>query len=175
MKRNLIILFCAFFISVSVFSASKSKSQKLMYVAVEKLDLKNKASITAKQTASLDYGSRVIILDEKGSWCKIQLLEDDSINGWVNSGSLTKKKIIVASSKVGSSADDEIDGNSGKRVSTNASELSLAGKGFNSAVEAAYEDEFDVNFALVDQIEKNGVSEEDTIAFIIEGNLRLDE
>ena len=172
MKRNLIILFCALFISVGLFSAPKSKSQKIMYVAVEKLDLKNKASITAKQTSSLDYGSRVIILDEKGSWCKIQLIGDDSVNGWVNSGSLTKKKIIVASTKVGSSTDDE---NIEKRVSTNASELSLAGKGFNSAVEAAYEDEFDVNFELVDQIEKNGVSEEDTIAFIIQGNLRLDE
>ena len=33
-----------------------------------------------------------------------------------------------------------------KRVSTNATELSLAGKGFNSAVEAAYEDEFDEEF-----------------------------
>lgn len=194
MKRNLVILFCTLLIAGSLFSAPKQKSQKFMYVAVEELGLKNKAGITAKQTDTLMYGSRVIILDEKGSWCKIQLWNDASVSGWVNSGSLTKKKIIVASNTTTNSDqlalagkgsvnklrspyedEEEEETNTARKVSTNAAELSLAGKGFNSAVEAAYEDEFDVSFELVDEVEKNSVSEDDTITFIIQGNLRLED
>jgi len=190
MKRNLVILFCTLLIAGSLFSAPKQKSQKFMYVAVEELGLKNKAGITAKQTDTLMYGSRVIILDEKGSWCKIQLWNDASVSGWVNSGSLTKKKIITLQNTAaeekqlvlavnGNSeqlkSQIDVEDNNGKRVSTNAVELSLAGKGFNSAVEAAYEDEFDVSFELVDEVEKNSVSEDDTITFIIQGNLRLED
>ena len=193
MKRKLIILFCILLVGVKLFSAPKKKDSKVMYVAVEELTLKNKASITGRQCGSLIYGSRVFVIDEKGNWCKIKAFDDDSITGWVNSGSLTKKKIIVASNtttnadqlalagkgsvnKLHSPYDDEEeeDTSATRKVSTNASELSLAGKGFNSAVEAAYEDEFNVSFDLVDAIEKNGVSEDDTIAFIEEGNLRLD-
>ena len=189
MKRNLIILFCTLIIAGSLFSAPKQKSQKFMYVAVEELGLKNKAGITAKQIDTLMYGSRVVVLDEKGSWCKIQLWNDASVTGWVNSGSLTNKKIIVAN--VTTDADQlalagkgnegklrpqiDVEDNYDKRVSTNATELSLAGKGFNSAVEAAYEDEFDVSFELVDEVEQNSVSEEDTITFIMQGNLRLED
>lgn len=192
MKRNLVILFCTLIIAGSLFSAPKQKSQKFMYVAVEELGLKNKAGITAKQIDTLMYGSRVIILDEKGSWCKIQLWNDASVTGWVNSGSLTKKKIIVTQNITTNAEqlslagkgnegklrplynDDEDEEKTVKRVSTNAAELSLAGKGFNSAVEAAYEDEFDVSFELVDEVEKNSVSEDDTITFIMQGNLRLE-
>ena len=189
MKRNLIILFCTLIIAGSLFSAPKQKSQKFMYVAVEELGLKNKAGITAKQIDTLMYGARVVVLDEKGSWSKIQIWNDASVTGWVNSGSLTKKKIIVAN--VTTNADQlalagkanegqlrpqiDVEDNYDKRVSTNATELSLAGKGFNSAVEAAYEDEFDVSFELVDEVEKNSVSEDDTITFIIQGNLRLED
>lgn len=193
MKRNLIILFCTFILTGSVFSAPKAKTQKYLYVAVEELGLKNKAGITAKQIDTLMYGSRVIVLDEKGSWCKIQLWNDNSVTGWVNSGSLTKKKIIVAQNAsfnidqlalAGKGNEgqlrpqidvDEDEEDNGKRVTTNPSELALAGKGFNSAVEAAYEDEFEVSFELVDEIEQNGVSEDTTIAFIIQGNLRLED
>ena len=193
MKRNLIILFCTFILTGSVFSAPKAKTQKYLYVAVEELGLKNKAGITAKQIDTLMYGSRVIVLDEKGSWCKIQLWNDNSVTGWVNSGSLTKKKIIVAQNAsfnidqlalAGKGNEgqlrpqidvDEDEEDNGKRVTTNPSELALAGKGFNSAVEAAYEDEFEVSFELVDAIEQNGVSEDTTIAFIIQGNLRLED
>ncbi|MBO4859225.1 MAG: SH3 domain-containing protein [Treponema sp.] len=193
MKRNLIILFCILLVGVKLFSAPKKKESKVMYVAVEELVLKNKASITGRQCGSLIYGSRVFVTDEKGSWCKITAFDDDSITGWVNSGSLTRKKIIVASNtttnadqlalagkgsvnKLRSPYDDEEeeDTSVSRKVSTNASELSLAGKGFNSAVEAAYEDEFNVSFELVDAIEKNMVTEDDTIAFIEEGNLRLE-
>lgn len=192
MKRNLIILFCILLVGVKLFSAPKKKESKVMYVAVEELTLKNKASITGRQCGSLIYGSRVFVTEEKGSWCKIKAFDDDSITGWVNSGSLTRKKIVVASNTTtnanqlalagkGSQGriwvpddEEEEETTSAKKISTNASELSLAGKGFNSAVEAAYEDEFNVSFELVDAIEKNMVTEDDTIAFIEEGNLRLE-
>jgi len=144
--------------AVCLFAASKSnKNTKYMFVAVEELQIKNKPAITGKGMDMLDYGDRVIVIDEKGSWYKIKAYENDSVEGWVNSSSLTKKKIIVDS----------------QRTTTNASELALAGKGFNSAIEAAYEEEFEVDFTLVDAIEASGVSEEETIAFISEGNLRL--
>ena len=193
MKRNLIVLFCILLVGVKLFSAPKKKESKVMYVAVEELTLKNKASIVGRQCGSLVYGSRVFVTDEKGSWCKIKAFDDYSVTGWVNSSSLTKKKIIVASNTSTNASqlslagkgsqnilrpafeeEDEEETNAAKKVSTNAAELSLAGKGFNSAIEAAYEDEFEVSFDLVDAIERNGASEEETIEFITEGNLRLE-
>ena len=56
-------------------------------------------------------------------------------------------------------------------TSANADEIALAGKGFNSTIEAVYAEEYSMNFDIVDYIETLGAGQEEAIAFAKAGNL----
>lgn len=161
MQKRFLFIFSILFSVTYLFAAPENKSSdkdKVMYVAIESLSVKTKASITGKEIGILNYGDKVIVTNEKGSWSKISF-DKETLEGWVNTSSLTKKKIIASENK----------------VSTNANELALAGKGLNSTVEATYGVEYEINYDLVDEIENNQVSEEEVIEFIEEGKLLLVE
>ena len=81
-------------------------------------------------------------MEEKGKWAKVRLNIDYSIIGWINTSSLTKKKIVSTSN----------------RVSASTEELALAGKGFNAEIESEYKKSDIVNYDAVDKLEKNMVS-----------------
>ena len=93
-----------------------------MYVKVEEAVLKESPSFWGKNGASVFYGEEVVILEEKNSWKKVQLVIDSSVSGWISESSLTQKKIVA----------------SGNRVSASTEELALAGKGFTAEIEAEY-------------------------------------
>lgn len=141
-------------LALPAFSASKSKG-KPKYVTLESAPLKAKPSSAAKKTGSADYASAVIVLKEEKGWCYVQLSDDNSVEGWLPASALTDKKI--KEKKNAASAD--------------ADEVALAGKGFNSTIEAVYAEEFEVNFDIVDYIETLGTDPEDAVVFARAGNL----
>lgn len=155
-KKLMSVLLFAFL--VSAVYAKPAATITYMYVAVDTVAVKAKASVTSQKVGELVYGDSVQVLNEKGSWMEVMSSSDESIKGWVNSGSLTKKKIVVNS----------------KKVSTDASELALAGKGFNSTIEAEFSQEQDLSFTAVDDIESETPTLEEIIEFIKEGRLMLD-
>jgi hypothetical protein len=59
----------------------------------------------------------------------------------------------------------------GTTTSASASELALAGKGFNEAVEKSYQEESKLDYTLVDMMETQEVSEDDLYSFLVEGHL----
>ena len=150
--KKLIVLLIAFCLAVSSFAASKTKTQ---YVAIDPAPLKAKPAASSKKVGTIEYASAVLVLQEEKSWVYVQLAEDKSVSGWLPASALTSKKIK-----------DKVDA-----TSANANEIALAGKGFNSTIEAVYAEQYELNFDIVNYIESLGAEQEEAIAFAQAGQL----
>ena len=60
-----------------------------------------------------------------------------------------------------------------KKVSADAKEIALAGKGWSSAMEEAYSDAAGLDYSIIDSIENIVCDEDEIVNFIIEGKLKL--
>ena len=151
MKKNFTIFILLILCLCSVFAKTGTK----MYVKVEEAVLKESPSFWGKNGASVFYGEEVVILEEKKSWKKVQLVIDSSVSGWISESSLTQKKIVV----------------SGSRVSASTEELALAGKGFTAEIEAEYKKQASLNYDAVDKLETNLISFDRVLDFMAAGKL----
>lgn len=129
--------------------------QKTLYVSIDPAPLKAKPAAAAKKVGSAEYASVVLVLKTEKNWAYVQLVDDKSVEGWIPESALTSKKIK----------------DKGKAASADADELALAGKGFNSTIEAVYADQFEVNFSLVDFIETQEADIDSAIGFAQAGQL----
>ena len=150
--KKLVVLLVVCCLAVPLFSASKAKTQ---YVAIDPAPLKAKPAASSKKVGSIAYASAVLVLQEEKSWVYVQLAEDKSVAGWVPASALTSKKIK-----------DKTDA-----TSANADEIALAGKGFNSTIEAVYAEQYEMNLDIVDYIESLSADQDEAIAFAQEGQL----
>jgi uncharacterized protein YgiM (DUF1202 family) len=130
-----------------------------MSVQVQNAQLRADASFLGKLTASVPYGTRVTILQTRGDWRQVQ--ESSGKSGWIHQSALTKKTISM---KAG-----------GQDVATAASgdELALAGKGFNSEIEADFKNKNkDIDFTWIDRMEKYKVTMDEITRFLNEGQVK---
>ena len=150
--KKLTLLLLVLSLSLPMFSAPKAKT---MYVAIDPAPLKSKPAASSKKVGSVEYASAVLVIKEEKSWVYVQLVEDKSLEGWLPASALTSKKIKDKASA----------------TSANADEIALAGKGFNSTIEAVYAEQYEMNFDIVDYIETLGADQEEAIAFAQAGQL----
>lgn len=150
--KKLTLLLVILCIALPLCAASKSKTQ---YVAIDPAPLKAKPAASSKKVGSIEYASAVTVLKEEKSWVYVQLVDDKSVEGWLPASALTAKKIKDKANS----------------ASANADEIALAGKGFNSTIEAVYASQYEMSFDVVDYIESLGANEEAAIAFAHEGKL----
>ncbi len=150
--KKLTLLLAVLCLSLPLMAASKQKTQ---YVAIDPAPLKAKPAASSKKIGSIEYASAVIILQEEKSWVYVQLVDDESVEGWLPASALTPKKIK----------------DKANATSANADEIALAGKGFNSTIEAVYAEEYEINFDIVDYIETLGADQDDAIKFAQAGQL----
>ncbi len=148
------ILACLFFAIITAPLFAKPQSS-VKYVSVANVQVKEKASAKAKTVSTVPYALKVIVLSEKGSWAEIQAEEFPEIKGWVNSSVLSARKLVASQ----------------ETVSTDAHEIALAGKGFNSTVEESYSQSHESHFDDVDLIETNMIDDETLFQFLSEGHL----
>ena len=130
-----------------------------MSVQVQNAQLRADASFLAKMTGQVAYGARVTVLQARGDWRQVQAAGGPT--GWLHQSALTKK---VISMKAGA-----------QDVATAASgdELALAGKGFNSDVEAVFKNKNkDIDFTWIDRMEKIKVSMEEITRFLNDGQVK---
>lgn len=154
--KKFLILFIVFFISlISLFASPKNNKPR--YISVEEIALKNKPSFWGAEGDSLYYGDVVYVIDMKDSWLKVESTSSGK-KGWVKDSVVTSRKIV-----------------SKNKISVDAKEIALAGKGFSSPLEAEYSDLYNINFDIVDKIEKITISDKDIRDFIISGQLRGEE
>lgn len=130
-----------------------------MSVQVQNAQLRADASFLGKLTASVPYGTRVTILQARGDWRQVQ--EPAGKTGWLHQSALTKKTISMQAG--------------GQDVATAASgdELALAGKGFNSEIEADFKNKNkDIDFTWIDRMEKYKVTMDEITRFLNEGQVK---
>lgn len=152
-KKSNLFFFIIFFISFFPIFA-KPNQNKPQYISVEKILAKDKPSFWSSGDNAFYYGDVVFIMEEKGSWLKVRN-ESASKSGWVKESVITSRKIVGKN-----------------RISVDAKEIALAGKGFSSSLEEEYSNYYSIDFDIVDEVEKINITEEEIKDFIMEGSLK---
>ncbi len=136
--------------TLAAFAASYTR-----YVSVQSLPIKEKASGSSKTLMNANYGDELTVIKDSGKWTQVSPKSNPSVKGWVSTSALSKRKIVV-----------------GKTVKTDASEISLAGKGFSEGFVNKDAKSWDTDNATIDSIEANIIPDEERQAFIKEGKLK---
>jgi hypothetical protein len=144
-----------FFVFVCVASAQgQAIKGGTMYVAAKTIELKSSTGFFASAKGNLAYGSTVTILQINGKWAEVRSATNSSLSGWTPTANLSAKRIV-----------------SGATSGATASEVALAGKGFNQEIENSYKAKGKLNYADVDRTEAQRVSKKDLQDFIVAGHL----
>ncbi|MFH0907728.1 MAG: SH3 domain-containing protein [bacterium] len=139
--------------------AVQAASPATMSVQVKAGQLRVSPSYLGKVTGDLAYGDQVTILKEQGEWMQVQTQTGQT--GWMHLSALSKKKIVLSS------------GTTTAQTSTSGEEMALAGKGFNSDVEAQFKSQNkDIDFTWIDKMEKIKVDPQEAVIFLKEGGLQ---
>lgn len=135
---------------------------KIMNVQIGKGELRSSPSALSAITASVKYGDKLTVLEEKNKWNRVATA--DGKEGWIHSSALTKDKIELAA--VSQDA----------RTGASSGEMALAGKGFTPQVEAQYKAKHsDIDFTWIDKMVKIKVSSKEVLDFLKEGGITLPE
>jgi uncharacterized protein YgiM (DUF1202 family) len=137
-------------LAMAAFAAGETR-----YISVQSLAMKEKTSNTSKTVGTLSYGDEVTVAQVSGKWTQVSPKTSPSVKGWVNSSALSKRKIVK-----------------GKTIKTDASEISLAGKGFTEGFEVQQSGDWNSDYATVDIVEGNAASESETQDFVQQGKLK---
>lgn len=130
-----------------------------MSVQVKSGPLRSTPSFLGAVTANLGYGERVTVLESRDPW--FQVRDARGRTGWMHQSALTKKRIVMSG------------GGGAASTSVSGEELALAGKGFNSDVEAEFKAQHgNIDFTWVDRMEGFVVTPEQSAAFLAEGDVK---
>jgi uncharacterized protein YraI len=128
-----------------------------MSVQVKAGELRSTPSFLGKILSRLPYGTQVAVSGERGDWLRVS---GGGTRGWMHRSALSQKKIVFRS---GAANVDQY---------ATSDELSLAGKGFNEEVEAAYKARNPgADFAWIDRMEAVTVSQSEMIRFLQAGQV----
>lgn len=128
----------------------------VMSVQVRKADIRETPSFLGKIVTSLAYGDKVTVQAENGAWIQVSSAGQ---SGWVHTSALTKKNIVMTTG-------------AGAQTTASSGEMALAGKGFNSDVEAQFKaNHKNIDFTWVDKMEKIKIPPADLREFAHEGKL----
>ena len=140
MKKAFIVFCLVLFVTglAAAGGSSQPASNSTMYIAVNIAELKSNTGAFANTVGTLNYGTRVTVLQESGRFMQVRSDANPSLSGWTAGANLTAKQIVP-----------------GTTSSATAGEVALAGKGFNKEVETSYRNQHgELNYAAVDLIEK---------------------
>ena len=156
MKRNKMLLLLA---AVMVMTEMVCRGAQVMSVQVRNGQLRATPSFMGSLVGSVAYGARVDILQQQGEWMKVK--DAQSRMGWMHQSALTKQRIAMSA------------GSGTAQTGASGEELALAGKGFNSDVEAEFKSKNrNIDFTWVDKMEKMKVTPQESSAFLKEGGVR---
>ena len=136
-------------------AAAQVRAGQAAWVSAKTVDLKASTGIFAATQGKLEYGAEVSVLQISGNWAQVRSAANSSISGWMSSANLSTKRIAAT----------------GSTSSASASEVALAGKGFNQEVENSYKTSGNLNYADVDRTEALSINLDELERFVIEGRL----
>ena len=123
------------------------------WVSAKSASLKASTWFFAGTKGTLQMGEQVTVLQISGSSAEVRSVSNPSLSGWTPVSTLSAKKIVASG------------------TGASASEVALAGKGFNQEVENAYKTDGNLNYADVDKTEAIKVSQDDLLKFVKDGRL----
>ena len=136
-------------------------SAATMSVQVKDVPVRATPSFVGKVVGALAYGDQVEIQQTQGAWSKVA---GAGVSGWMHTSTLSSKKIVLAS------------GREQAKVAASGDELALAGKGFNSDVEAQFKaGHKDIDFTWIDRMEKIKIPSSEMQVFLKKGDITSKE
>ncbi len=144
-------------VTLTIFSAWAA-TVKMMSVQVKDAQVREKPSFISKVVGNLAYGDRVEVHESQGAWARVSLAGGAA--GWMHNSALTSQKVVLSAGK------------GDARVGASGDELALAGKGFNSDVEAQFkQDHQNIDFTWVDKMDRIKISASEMQAFLKAGEV----
>ena len=131
-----------------------------MSVQVRNGQLRASPSFLGKIVTAVAYADRVTVQQTQGEWVRVSVAGGQT--GWIHLSALSKKAIVLkaGSENVGTAASGE--------------ELALAGKGFNSAVEADFKARNKkIDFGPIDKMEQIKIAPQESVTFLKNGGLAV--
>jgi len=151
MRKFLFLLMLILLVSVAL--SAQVKKGGTAWVSSKTADLKSSTWFFAGTTGTLQMGDQVTVLQIDGNWAEVRSSSNSSLSGWTALSNLSARQIVASGG------------------SATASEVALAGKGFNQEIENSYKTQGSYNYADVDKTEAITVSQDELYAFITEGRL----
>jgi uncharacterized protein YgiM (DUF1202 family) len=139
-------------------AAVLAEQPKRMSVNVKETQVRAAPSYLGKVIGPLVYGDQVQVLESQKDWAKVSA-PSKKLLGWINVSALTAKRVVLSSGS--QTADQE----------ASSGEVALAGKGFNSQIEAENRQDGQLDYATVDRMGQLVVSPEQVLAFLKDGQL----
>ena len=138
-------------------SAVMTASAATMSVQVKDAPVRATPSFVGKVVGALAYGDQVEIQQTQGAWSKVA---GAGVSGWMHTSALSSKKIVLAA------------GQEQAKVAASGDELALAGKGFNSDVEAQFKSAHkDIDFTWISRMEKIRIPATEMQTFLKDGDV----
>jgi len=132
-------------------------SAATMSVQVKDAPVRATPSFVGKVVGALAYGDQVEIQQTQGAWSKVA---GAGTSGWMHTSALSSKKIVLAA------------GQEQAKVAASGDELALAGKGFNSDVEAQFKaGHKDIDFTWINRMEKIRIPAAKMQVFLKDGDV----
>ena len=150
------IVFCALALLISGTLFAQISKGGTAWIASKSADLKSSTWFFAGKTGTLALGDQVTVIQVNGNNAEVQSDANRSLSGWTSVSNLSARQILASGT-------------------TSASEIALAGKGFNQEVENSYRTNATLNFDDVDRTEAITVSQDDLYRFVTEGRLNTGE
>lgn len=133
--------------------------QKTLSVQVREGQIRATPSFLGKMVAKAAYGDRVDLVEDRGIWKRVSI-PGGKLQGWMHASALTTKRIVLKA------------GQADVQTGATRDELSLAGKGFNEQVEAAFRKENkNLDYTWINRMEAFSVSPDQMRNFLAKGNL----
>ena len=127
------------------------------WISSRTADLKSSSGVFASSRGSLEMGAQVTVLKVSGNWAEVRSAANSSLSGWTAVSNLSARRIVASG------------------TGASASEIALAGKGFNREVEDMYKTQGNLNYADVDRTEAITVSQDVLFKFVTDGRLNTGE
>jgi SH3-like domain-containing protein len=143
-------------LSLTIPALSASSGSRVLSVQVQNGQLRATPSFLGKVIKEMAYRTQVELVKEQGDW--IQVKATPSLLGWVHRSAVTAKRIAMSS------------GSGDAATTASGDELALAGKGFNSDVEAQFKARNKTaDFAPVDKMGKIVIPPQELSEFLNSG------
>ncbi|HMO49717.1 MAG TPA: SH3 domain-containing protein [Kiritimatiellia bacterium] len=138
--------------------ATTSALANQMSIQVQTGQLRETPSFLGRVVATANYADRVTVIAKQGVWSQVR--HPNGQTGWIHESALTRERIVLRA------------GAQDVHRTASGEELAMAGKGFNSQVEAEFRDKNrEVDFTWIDRMEAISVAESEIMKFLREGGL----